>query len=125
MKHQDMQELIDKAESELLQLSDTISTLRSSMEELMEQNNQLELKYQQLTESILKRKDHANQNDAMSNKKGEGENAHHRLQQFYEDGIHICHDFFGMPIAKEEECLFCNKFLDELQNKDQSSNKEH
>ena len=53
MSHDLIQELIDKAESDLLHLSDTIAELKESMSQLMEQNNQLKLKNQELTDVIL------------------------------------------------------------------------
>lgn len=119
MKHESIQELIDKAESDLLHLSDTIADLKASMNHLMEQNNQLNLKNQELTDIILK-KDYTTDaieetdTDLVENKPSGKD----RLQAYYDDGIHICHEFFGMPITKGEECLFCNKFLEELEKRD-------
>ncbi|MBG9987842.1 DUF972 family protein [Aerococcaceae bacterium DSM 111176] len=121
MSHDLIQELIDKAESDLLHLSDTIAELRESMSHLMEQNNQLKLKNQELTDIILS-KDIENdvlkeEDSILIENKPSGRD---RLQAYYDDGIHICHEFFGMPITSGEECLFCNKFLEELEKRDSS-----
>ncbi|MBG9982866.1 DUF972 family protein [Aerococcaceae bacterium DSM 111020] len=122
MKHQPIQDLIDKAESDLLHLSDTIAELRDSMYHLMEQNNQLQLKNQELTDLILskdiyKEIDQEETSDLAANQPSGKD----RLQSYYDEGIHICHEFFGMPTTKGEECLFCNKFLEELEKRDQSN----
>jgi len=38
-----------------------------------------------------------------------------RLQTFYQEGIHICHTFYGMKREPGEECIFCQNLLDSFQ----------
>ncbi|MBF0934331.1 MAG: DUF972 family protein, partial [Abiotrophia defectiva] len=33
----------------------------------------------------------------------------------YQEGIHICHTFYGMKREPGEECIFCQNLLDSFQ----------
>lgn len=116
MFQEELTELIDQAETQLLQLSDTIAQLRTSLKDVIEENNRLRMKEEQWQPQS----ESGNQSLAIraegtdDSKTPNAPSAYDRLQQFYDEGIHICRDLYGSQRASNEECLFCQGILDGL-----------
>lgn len=113
---EELTELIDQAETQLLQLSDTIAQLRTSLNEVIEENNRLRMQENpwQIDSVDQQPPSMMNATPANTDQPSQALSARDRLQQFYEDGIHICRDLYGSRRASDEECLFCQGILDGL-----------
>lgn len=113
-------EIFDDAETHLLQLSDTVAQLRKVIDNLIEENNKLRMSNNDLRNLLIK-----SQSQLDSPTKGvyEGEENSHTssgresLLGFYNEGIHVCHEFFGSRRSPEEQCLFCQEVLKRLENR--------
>lgn len=116
MLQEELTELIDQAETQLLQLSDTIAQLRTTLNDVIEENNRLRMKDNpwQPTHDSQEQPSQATDIEAGEMNSQQAPSARERLQQFYEDGIHICRDLYGSQRASDEECLFCQGILDGL-----------
>lgn len=115
MTPQSIQEVIDRAEGDLLQLSDTIADLKRELNRLIEENNQLRLTNQELKDLLVQRSyEQASGDPSEEPNEAEVFTGGDRLRSFYDDGIHICHVLFGTRLLEGEECIFCQNMLDKL-----------
>lgn len=125
MDHQQILALIKQADHQMMDLSDTVAKLQQQVTALMEENNQLRMANQQLHDSLVTVQDDQGEVATTASQQGvpdktmEDKKAHPtpgkvRLHEYYQDGIHICHQFFGAHRNPEEECILCLGVLDEL-----------
>ncbi|AXY24583.1 hypothetical protein CL176_00260 [Suicoccus acidiformans] len=110
MEPQAIEELLEQANAQMLELSDTLAQLKRAVNTLQEDKNQLEIKIQDLQDVVRE----STQVDADNPEGQEHTGGKERLQNFYDNGIHFCHQYFGMRRAPEEGCMFCQDILDRL-----------
>lgn len=110
MTHQDIQNLISEINSQQQQYHTNIIELTQIVLELKEENNRLRMlnhnledRLQQYANEIRVAEEHVEEENHVSGKE--------RLQGFYDDGIHICHELFGKRRQSTEDCLFCQDVL--------------
>lgn len=114
MNHEELLRYFRQAENQLVDLSATLATLRSQLEEVIEENNQLRMANQDLHALLVTQEDAPSPAPAPTAKDVSRGRGHERLQAYYDEGIHICHAFFGAPRQGEEECILCLGVLDEM-----------
>ena len=108
MADENIQLLMEQAERELIQLSETVAKLRRAFDTLSDENNRLRMTNAQLQALVVA----PNATKPVATPTvSEGKS---RLQTFYNEGIHICHPFFGSRRETGEECMFCQGVLDGL-----------
>lgn len=115
MDIQHYQALLDQAESQLLALSDTVAHLNQAMQQLIEENNQLRIDQHRIRTSILANEAADGNTDVPDQPAARPMSGRESLQNFYDEGIHVCHEFFGSRILPDEECLFCQEVIKRLQ----------
>lgn len=111
MIHQDIQELINNIQNHQQQYQNNILQLTQVVLELKEENNRLRMLNHNLedqlqklvNESVTQEEDTPIEEQHISGKD--------RLQGFYDDGIHVCHELFGKRRQSSEDCLFCQDVL--------------
>lgn len=117
MEHEEVFEIIERAERQMLDLSDSVASLRKELLHLIEENNQLRMSNHDLHDLLM------NQSQSQSDQQiieasdynhTQGKQASSRLQSYYEEGIHVCHQLFGARRETGEECILCLGVLDEL-----------
>ncbi|WP_124057800.1 initiation control protein YabA [Vaginisenegalia massiliensis] len=147
MEQEKIQALIAQFDQQLSQLNETVAQLSNAYSDLIEENNRLRLMNHEWHGSRLPEwsnlKSHqtgneeASQFDSGQTAKMLGESSQlelgrqdestqarassgkERLQTFYEEGIHICHPYFGSRREPGEECMFCQSLLDGLEGHSQ------
>ncbi|UPQ86499.1 initiation control protein YabA [Ignavigranum ruoffiae] len=117
MEHEEVFEIIERAERQMLDLSDSVANLRKELLHLIEENNQLRMSNHDLHDLILNQSQAApnqtNQADLVNSSQQKNQ-ASSRLQSYYDEGIHVCHQLFGARRETGEECILCLGVLDEL-----------
>lgn len=112
-------ELLLEAEQQLVALQRTFAQLNLEIKQLEEENNRLRMNNAELKQQIIPVIEQSfNEQPAPFEtledpKSGKG---YESLQNFYQDGIHVCHEFFGSRLEPGEECLFCVEVLKRLKS---------
>lgn len=112
MDKDNIQHLIDQTETSMLQLSNQVAELQEVLADLIEDNNQLRMQNKELQDIIARLM--AEEEGDVKEEQTSLSTGKERLQSFYDEGIHICHAYFGMNRAPDEECLFCQGILEDL-----------
>ncbi|MFZ7177317.1 DNA replication initiation control protein YabA [Streptococcus hyovaginalis] len=80
-----------------------IEAIKKQVQDLVEENTQLRLENNKLRERLTQVSDN------------QSEKNHHQVKQhldsIYEDGFHICTDFYGQRRENDESCAFCLELL--------------
>lgn len=119
MEQHEVYELFEKMDAELQTILETTAQLREVLSTVMAENNQLRLTNDELKELLVKRQ----QADPQENSAEAAPSApeyhtgQERLQRYYDEGIHVCHPYFGSRRLPEEECLLCLGVIDGLSQK--------
>lgn len=122
MDYQDIKQLLDQSSEQLIQLNETVAQLTVALNDLMEENNRFRMRNQDLL-ALVSQNYHAKANDLetssqqlQTDKAAEDSiSGKARLQTFYDEGIHVCHPYFGSQRYPDEECMFCQGVLDGLE----------
>lgn len=119
MEHEEIFDLIRQAESQMLDLSNSLANLKKQVALLMEENNQLRMTNHDLHDMVVSQSQATNQVEfnqgpSENNPKGNHSQGSSRLQTYYDEGIHVCHQYFGARRQLDEECIFCQGVLDEM-----------
>lgn len=80
-----------------------IEAIKKQVQDLMEENATLSLENSKLRERL------AQFNEQQSDKHHHQTKQH--LDMIYEDGFHICTDFYGQRRENDEQCAFCLELL--------------
>lgn len=119
MEHDELHALLDSAEQQLFQLNETVAQLTLALQDLSEVNNRLRIRNQDLMEMLTPRSSDAEQSELEHPSMEEQDytpSGKDRLQTFYDEGIHVCHPYFGSRRMPTEECMFCQGVLDGLED---------
>ena len=114
MEQFEIQKLLGVADDQLIQLSDTVAQLKVALSSLMEENNRLRMMNHDLQDTVSVISNQEIKSDEVVQPLSEGVASKDRLQAFYNEGIHVCHTFFGSRREQEEECIFCQSIIDGL-----------
>ncbi|MGO4942696.1 initiation control protein YabA [Ruoffia tabacinasalis] len=109
-------EMFDEAETHLLQLSDTVAQLREVIDNLVEENNKLRMSNNDLKSLLIKFQTDAQEDVTEGEEDSQTSSGRESLLGFYNEGIHVCHEFFGSRRSSNEQCLFCQEILERLEN---------
>ena len=110
-------DIFDEAETLLLQLSDTVAQLREIIDNLVEENNKLRMSNNDLKSLLIKSQAEAREGrEDEADGESQVSSGRDSLLGFYNEGIHVCHEFFGSRRSSNEQCLFCQEVLERLEN---------
>ncbi|KRM69459.1 DNA replication initiation control protein YabA [Apilactobacillus ozensis] len=83
------------------------SELREGMTEIMEKNSELEIENQHLRELINEQKD----NDGEDNGEPHLSKSRKNLEKLYNEGFHVCNQFYGKHRDENDSCIFCTEII--------------
>ena len=113
MNVNNLTELIAQTEEQLLNLNDLVIQLKSEISQLTEENNQLRMTNHDLHDLLLEQTQEK-ETPLQEVQPEETMQAKSRLQDYYDEGIHVCHQLFGARRDDDEECIFCLGVLDKI-----------
>ena len=96
---QNIYERFSTARQRAQSLADTLAELQSSVTSLQEKNAELTIENERLR-GIIKQQQG---NKSSDNLTASREN----LKKHYQQGFHVCNEYFGKHLAKNESCTFC------------------
>lgn len=107
-----MQQLFQQTTQGVVQLQKNLELLQQRMDMVVEENNRLRIKNSQLENLVdyLARDTPPNVEKSVPSTIMP-EDAKAQLKKFYDEGIHICHPFYGSKRTLGEECMFCQEVL--------------
>lgn len=119
MEDQRIFDMLHQAESQMLELSNTLANVKKELADLIEENNQLRMTNHDLHDMVLRQNQsqinvETQDDESQTAISGTGSS---RLQTYYDEGIHVCHQYFGAHRHLDEECILCLGVLDEISNK--------
>lgn len=85
------------------ELSNNIEQLQEQITEILEQNVELSIENDHLRQVIKKMKG----NHSDSQLSGSRQN----LKELYQQGFHVCSEYFGKRLAPGESCAFCTDVI--------------
>lgn len=108
MMQMDKGELYDsfeKLESQANEMATLLSMVHNQMTQIIERNNQLEVENTHLRERLLEL-----ENNRRSKKNGGLSRARQNLENLYNEGFHVCTQYFGSR-RTDDECIFCQDII--------------
>ncbi|MDR0921505.1 MAG: DNA replication initiation control protein YabA [Lactobacillales bacterium] len=94
-----------------------VSLMKDSIQHVIERNTTLEIENQRLRDRLQEVEDennHKQKKAVKGNVKKELSQARLNLEKLYEDGFHVCNEFYGQRRDNDEECFFCINVIDRL-----------
>lgn len=82
--------------------------LREGLADVMEENAELRIENQHLHDFIAERK---NDDEASDNHETRLSKSRKNLENLYNEGFHVCNQFYGSHREDNESCIFCNEIL--------------
>jgi regulator of replication initiation timing len=104
---------LTELESTLQKTLAEIIVMKEEMQEIIQQNTILEMETQRLRDRLQKVDEESAkvpQNSAKT--KQEISNARKNLENLYEEGFHVCNEFYGKRRENDEGCLLCMEVID-------------
>ncbi|MEJ6400236.1 DNA replication initiation control protein YabA [Nicoliella lavandulae] len=89
------------------------SELRDGMNEVLEKNTELEIENQHLRELLeSKTKESTSQKVPTNNRKpAKHSESRKTLEKLFNEGFHVCNQFYGKPRENGEGCMFCDEII--------------
>lgn len=120
LQQHEMRDLLEQVESQVGALTQSVHQLQLALVDLMDENNRLMMRNHDLEDAILAYEQSKAAKESTASALLDATsplNSKTRLQAYYEEGIHVCHPFFGARRDVGEECMFCQGILDGLAEK--------
>lgn len=103
----DKEEVYDQfksLEGQLQQMSAQFSDLQTQMTQVFEQNAELEIENQHLRELVRELQKTLPEDPETPQGLSKSRQI---LEKLYEEGFHVCREFYGTRRKQDEECAFC------------------
>ncbi|MGX7024722.1 DNA replication initiation control protein YabA [Vagococcus hydrophili] len=99
-------ELVD-VEKNLQTMLSQVSEMKDVVDDVLEKNLNLELENQHLRDRLEKLEREFFSDES----KQELSKSRLNLEKLYEQGFHVCKDFYGSRRENHEECVFCSHMI--------------
>ncbi|MDH6364785.1 regulator of replication initiation timing [Enterococcus sp. PF1-24] len=98
-------------ENELRKTLDELVEMKEVFQQVVEKNATLEMENQRLREH-LREITQEEQAATKDKKNAPPSQARKNLEKIYEEGFHVCYDYYGTRREKDSPCLFCLSLID-------------
>ncbi|GFH42625.1 initiation-control protein YabA [Lactococcus hodotermopsidis] len=95
-------------EEQLVATLTQVNDIKSNYQKIMAENTRLNLENARLRDRLSEVSEHVTEN---KNEKSSKKVPMSNLLKIYEDGFHVCHDFYGQRLEAGETCQFCDGVL--------------
>ena len=84
-----------------------VKEMKPIVDDLIEENLNLQLENQHLHDKL----DKLEKQEAPDDARQELSKSRLNLEKLYEQGFHVCKDFYGSRRENQEECVFCSSMI--------------
>ena len=95
MNKKELFDALDDFSQQLLVTLADVEAIKKNLKSLVEENTALRLENDKLEETTPSKTKHVREN----------------VRRIYEDGFHVCRDFYGQRREQDAECMFCDELL--------------
>lgn len=92
-------DLLGKVNDNARLLADSIDELQGAVTSLQEENAELTIENEKLREMLKKVAPEKNKETLTKSREN--------LKQLYQQGFHVCNEYFGKRLEQNESCTFC------------------
>lgn len=103
MAKKDLFDAFDEFSQNLMVTLADIESIKKQVQDLVEEHTQLRLENNKLRERLSQMTEPISEKNKHQGKQ--------HLENIYNDGFHICTDFYGQRRENDEGCVFCNELL--------------
>lgn len=102
MNKKELFDALDDFSQQLLVTLADVEAIKKNLQGLVEENTALRLENDKLRERL-----------GEVEETGQSKTKHVRenVRRIYEEGFHVCRDFYGQRREQDEECMFCDELL--------------
>lgn len=98
-KQNNLMDLMSTVNGNVELLTDSLSKLQNAVTALQEENAELTIENEKLR-NMLKKVAPGSENETLTKSR-------ENLKQLYQQGFHVCNEYFGKRLAPHESCTFC------------------
>ncbi len=109
MEKRELYDGIQDLETQTEMMLSQLAEVRKALTEVMEENAELRIENQHLHDFINEQKDNA-ENDNKKNRPRSSK-SRENLEHLFNEGFHVCIEFYGAHRENDESCIFCNEIL--------------
>ncbi|GFH40889.1 initiation control protein YabA [Lactococcus insecticola] len=107
---------LSELEEQLVATLTQVSDIKSTYQKLISENTSLLIENARLRDRIAELSDLSEQAESTADNQDKAaktakKNPMSNLQEIYEDGFHVCRDFYGQRLEPGETCLYCAEIL--------------
>lgn len=102
MNKKELFDALDDFSQQLLATLADVEAIKKNLKSVVEENTALRLENDKLRERLSEEEE-----TAPTKTKHVREN----VGRIYDDGFHVCRDFYGQRREKDAECMFCDELL--------------
>ncbi|CAM2783098.1 DNA replication initiation control protein YabA [Fructilactobacillus fructivorans] len=104
MKESDVNEEFNNLKSQSELMSERIGDLRDEVDKVIEENSELKIENEHLRELIAGK-------DGKNKKKQQLSMSKKNLEKLYNEGFHVCTQFYGKRRDSNSSCMFCTDII--------------
>jgi regulator of replication initiation timing len=104
----DLYDSFGDMEQQMQQMLDKMAQLRADMTTVLEKNAELVIENERLREHMVEIE---NETPKKSGNTTTLSKSRQNLEKLYDEGFHVCNQFYGKRRDDDESCVFCLEFI--------------
>ena len=102
MNKKELFDALDDFSQQLLVTLADVEAIKKNLKSLVEENTALRLENDKLRERL---------GEVEETAPAKTKHVREKVRRIYEDGVHVCRDFYGQRREQDAECMFCDELL--------------
>ena len=102
MDKKELFDALDDFSQQLLVTLADVEAIKKNLKSLVEENTALRLENSKLRERL---------GEVEADAPVKAKHVRESVRRIYQDGFHVCNDFYGQRREQDEECMFCDELL--------------
>jgi initiation-control protein yabA len=102
MDKKELFDALDDFSQQLLVTLADVEAIKKNLKSLVEENTALRLENSKLRERL---------GEVEADAPVKAKHVRESVRRIYNDGFHVCNDFYGQRREQDEECMFCDELL--------------
>ena len=102
MNKKEIFDALDDFSQQLLATLADVEAIKKNLKSVVEENTALRLENDKLSERL---------NEEEETAPTKTKHVRENVSRIYDDGFHVCRDFYGQRREQDAECMFCDELL--------------